>query len=121
MELQGKIIEVLDPITGTSAKGDWQKQTYVLETEGQYPKKIAFQVWNDNLRKFDICTDDEVTIGIDIESREYEGKWYTDVKAWKCSKGTSTNNDRTTPTNNKPAEQDTGTDNTTEEDDGLPF
>ena len=118
MELQGKIIEVQEIVEGTTKKGDhWQKQVYVLETDGQYPKKIAFQVWNDNLRKFDICTDDEVTIGIDIESREYDGKWYTDVKAWKCSKKGSGSKP-------EPKVEDTGTDDTENSDDefsDLPF
>ena len=86
MEITGKIIEVLPLVTGTSAKGLWKKQTCVLETEGQYPKQIAFDVWGDNVDKFALCKSQVVTIGIDIESREYNGKWYTEVRAWQCRK-----------------------------------
>ena len=85
MNLQGKIIQVIDEQSGESAKGPWRKQEYVLETDGQYPKKVCFMAWNDKIDEFAIKAGHVVDVGIDLESREYNGRWYTDVKAWKVT------------------------------------
>ena len=87
MEISGKIIELLVVKSGQSANGEWRKQEYVLETEAQYPKKVCFMVWGDKIDQFDIKKDEQLTVSIDLESREYNGRWYTDVKAWKVSRG----------------------------------
>ena len=86
MEISGKIIELLEVKSGQSANGEWRKQEYVLETEAQYPKKICFMAWGDKIDQFDIKKDEQLTVSIDLESREYNGRWYTDVKAWKVSR-----------------------------------
>ena len=83
MEITGRIVEVLEEQSGQSAKGGWRKQQYILETQGQYPKKICFMVWGDKIDDYKIKENDEVEVSIDIESREFNGRWYTDVKAWK--------------------------------------
>ena len=87
MEISGKIIELLEVKSGQSANGEWRKQEYVLETEAQYPKKVCFMAWGDKIDQFDIEKDEYLTVSIDLESREYNGRWYTDVKAWKVSRG----------------------------------
>ena len=87
MEISGKIIELLELKSGQSANGEWRKQEYVLETEAQYPKKVCFMAWGDKIDQFDIKKDEQLTVSIDLESREYNGRWYTDVKAWKVSRG----------------------------------
>ena len=87
MEISGKIIELLELKSGQSANGEWRKQEYVLETEAQYPKKVCFMAWGDKIEQFDIKKGDQLTVSIDLESREYNGRWYTDVKAWKVSRG----------------------------------
>ena len=87
MEISGKIIEVLEVKSGQSANGEWRKQEYVLETEAQYPKKVCFMAWGDKIDQFDIKTGEHLTVSIDLESREDNGRWYTDVKAWKVSRG----------------------------------
>ena len=86
MEIKGKIIEILPLKSGQSAKGEWRKQEYILETDSQYPKKICFMAWGDKIDQFNINQDDIVEVSIDLESREYNGRWYTDVKAWRVSK-----------------------------------
>ena len=86
MEIKGNILEILPEKTGTSEKGDWRKQEYILETEGQYPKKICFMIWNDKIDHFNIKQGENIIASVDIESREYNGKWYTDIKAWKVTK-----------------------------------
>ena len=86
MEITGKIIQILPEQSGESARGSWRKQEYVLETDGQYPKKICFMAWGDKIDEFAIRETETVTAVINLESREYNGRWYTDVKAWKVSR-----------------------------------
>jgi len=86
MEINGKIIELLPEKSGQSARGSWRKQEYVLETEDQYPKKICFMAWGDKIDEFAIQEGEELIISIDIESREYNNRWYTDVRAWRMVK-----------------------------------
>lgn len=84
MELKGKIIGVLPLQSGEGKNGTWQKQEYILETsDSKYPKKVCFAVWGDNIETFNITEGKELTASIDIESREFNGKWYTNVQAWK--------------------------------------
>ena len=89
MEIQGKIVNVLPLQSGEGRNGTWKKQEFVIETEGQYPKKICLSMWGDRIDENLIQEGNEVTASIDIESREYNGRWYTDVKAWKLE-GSST-------------------------------
>ena len=86
MEINGKIIELLPEQSGESATGTWRKQQYILETDSQYPKKICFMVWSDKIDELAIKQGENLSVSIDIESREYNGRWYTDVKAWKVTR-----------------------------------
>ena len=86
MNIKGKIIQVMDEQSGESAKGPWRKQEYVLETDGQYPKKVCFIVWNDKIDEWSMREGDFADVSFDLESREYNARWYTDVKAWKVTK-----------------------------------
>ena len=89
MELIGKIVQVLPLRTGTSKAGNpWQVQEYILETLGtQYPRKVCFEVFGDNVNKFPMQVGQEVTVSIDVESREFNGRWYTSVRAWNVVQG----------------------------------
>lgn len=86
MEISGKIIQVLDEQSGTGRNGVWRKRDYILETKGQYPKKVCLTVWGDKIDQFAMQDGEDVNAGIEIESREYNGRWYTDVKVWKVDK-----------------------------------
>jgi hypothetical protein len=86
MEINGKIIELLPEKTGESGNGPWRKQEFILETDGQYPKKVCFMAWGDKIDQFDIKQGEDLVVSIDLESREYNDRWYTDVKAWKVSR-----------------------------------
>ena len=90
LEINGKIVELLPVKSGQSANGEWRKQEYILETDGQYPKKICFMAWGDKIDQFNIKQGEMVEVSVDLESREYNGRWYTDVKAWKVSKDGAT-------------------------------
>lgn len=90
MEISGTIVQLLPEMGGTNKSGNpWRKREYVLETADQYPKKILFQVWGEKIDQYNLQQGDQATVSIDLESREYNGKWYTVVKAWKVQKGGS--------------------------------
>lgn len=123
MEITGKIIEILEEKSGESAKGGWRKQEYILETQDQYPKKICFMVWGDKIDDFGIKENQDVEVSIDIESREYNGRWYTDVKAWKVAQKGASQPASSEPTGNAappPSEEPLGMDEESSVDD-LPF
>lgn len=85
MELTGKIIQVLPEKSGQSTRGAWRKQEYVIEIPGDYPTKVCFMVWGDRIDQFGIQEEQTLNVSFDLESREYNGRWYTDVKAWKVT------------------------------------
>lgn len=84
MEIKGKLVNKLVPVSGTSAKGQWTKQEINIQTEETYPKQVIVSFWNEaaeSVGKLPIGT--VLTIQIAIESREYNGRWYTEVKGIK--------------------------------------
>ncbi|MCL2436193.1 MAG: DUF3127 domain-containing protein [Lentimicrobiaceae bacterium] len=85
MEIIGKLIQKLPLQSGISKTGNsWQKQEFVIETMEQYPRKICANLWGDKTAVLETLNiDDKVVMSFDLESREFNGKWYTDVKAWK--------------------------------------
>lgn len=94
MEISGKIIAVLPQTSGQGKNGLWRSQDYVLETTDQYPKKICFNLFNDKIDQFPMAIDDAVKVSFDVESREYNGRWYTTVRAWKVEKSDIISNDQ---------------------------
>lgn len=83
MELFGKIITALPERSGTSARGtQWRSVTYVLETQEQYPKKLAFDVVNDRIEALNIQVGEVLTVQFDINAREYNGKYFNSINAW---------------------------------------
>lgn len=102
MEVTGKIIQVLPLQSGTSQAGNpWKKQEYVLETEDAYPKKICFDFFGDRVDQFPLSLNDRIRLSFDIESREYNGRWYTNIRGWKADKI----GDQTTPAAPQPMGQ----------------
>ncbi|MBA4851176.1 DUF3127 domain-containing protein [Emticicia sp. BO119] len=83
MEITGRIIQLLPLQTGQGKNGVWKKQDFVIETEGQYPKKVCISAWGDKVSEQMLVVGKEVNVSFDIESREFNGRWYTDVRAWK--------------------------------------
>ena len=83
LSISGIVLNVLPLQTGTSKAGNqWQKQDFILETQGQYPRKVCICLFGDNVAKFPLQVGQSVTVSIDIESREFNALWYTDVRAW---------------------------------------
>lgn len=86
MQITAKIIQLLPLQSGESAKGTWKKQEVIVETEGKFPKKICIACWGDMADNEMLKETDKYFIfHIDVESREYNGRWYTDIKAWKIN------------------------------------
>ncbi|MBU0487534.1 MAG: DUF3127 domain-containing protein [Bacteroidetes bacterium] len=83
MNLTAKLTQVLPLQTGTGKNGEWKKQDIIVETDGQYPKKICISIWGDKIDEKQLLVGNMLKIDFDVESREFNGKWYTDVKAWK--------------------------------------
>lgn len=86
MEVTGKMFKMLPSVSGAGANGTWRKQEFVVETMDQYPKKIALEVWNDDVRSLEALEAGNVVKCLfNVESREYEGRWYTQCRAWKVN------------------------------------
>jgi hypothetical protein len=83
MQLTAKLIQLLPLQTGSGKNGQWKKQDIIVETEGQYPKKVCVSIWGDKINESVLQVGSQLNISFDVESREYNGRWYTDVKAWK--------------------------------------
>lgn len=93
MELEGRIARKMNVQTGTSARGAWSKQEFVLEyQEGNYPSQVCMNVWGeDKVRDLDgYQVGDRVRISFNLSSREYNGRWYTDVRAWRIEPAAGT-------------------------------
>ena len=93
MEISGKIVALLAEQTGQGKNGTWKKQEYILETTGQYPKKVCFSIWGDKIDQFNVKSGDTVEVSFDVESREYNQRWYTELRAWKVTAQGSAGND----------------------------
>ena len=83
MEITGKIINILPVQVGVGKTGnEWKKQEIIIQTEESYPKSICITLWSNTIDN-NIKQGDKIKASVEIESREYNGKWYTTVKAWK--------------------------------------
>jgi hypothetical protein len=83
MELTAKLIQLLPLQTGQGKNGPWKKQEIIVETPGQYPKKLCVAIWGDKINESILQIGSELKLYFDVESREYNGRWYTEAKAWK--------------------------------------
>lgn len=91
MDIQGKIIFASEPRGGVSQRSssNWKAQDFVIETHEQYPKKCCFTVFGeDRLNQFNIQVGEELTVSLDIDAHEYNGRWYNDIRAWRVQRGT---------------------------------
>jgi hypothetical protein len=89
MQLTARLVQVLPQETGTGRNGEWKKQSIILETDGQYPKKVCVTIWGDKINPALWQPNQMLTVDFDIESREFNSRWYTDVRAWKVEPATA--------------------------------
>ena len=83
MQLIGKLVQVLPIQTGTGRNGEWKKQDIIVETDGQYPKKVCISIWGDRINDQQLVVGNNLKLEFDIESKEFSGRWYTELKAWR--------------------------------------
>ena len=132
MELIGKAIAALQVKSGVSQRTgeQWQSREYVIETQEQYPKRMCFEVFGiDKLKEFNIRNNDLIKVHFDITAREYNGKWYNSIRAWKVEHvnpdGSVVGSTSAEPVSQAPAPQKPATPvaapTTQESDDDLPF
>lgn len=128
MELIGKIEKILDLQSGESARGPWKKQSFVIETKEQYPKKVCIVCWGEKVDELNSYKEGEdIKVSINLESREYNERWYTDVKAWRLERNIVAAPSQAPPVGETVVQNETGTSNSEtfalegEEDDPLPF
>ncbi len=88
LEITGSLITKLQVQSGSSTRGEWQKQEFVIETQETYPRKVCMNVWGaDKVSELASFREgDLLKISFNIESREYNQRWYTDIRAWRIEK-----------------------------------
>ncbi|MBM3918779.1 MAG: DUF3127 domain-containing protein [Sphingomonadales bacterium] len=87
MEVEGTIVQIMPLVSGQSARtgNTWRKQEFLLETSAQYPKKIFMSLMGEKIDQFPLREGERVRVSVDLESREYNGRWYSDIRAWKIA------------------------------------
>ncbi len=85
MDLKGKVITILPMVTGEGKNGPWKKLEFVIETQDQYPKKVMFGIMGAKIDQNPVIIGQEIVVSFDAESREYNGKYYTNLNAWKIT------------------------------------
>lgn len=109
MEIQGKVIAILEPQRFVSSKNgkEYVTTVFVIETPGQYPKKVAMKVMGeDKFKQMGIVMGGTYNVSFDVESREWQGKWFTECQAWRTQRVDVTQEQpqqSTTQTAQKPA------------------
>ena len=81
--MTGVVIAVLPERSGTSQRGEWKSQSFVIETQEQYPKHLCFEVFGaDRIAQFNIKGGEKITVQFDIDARQYQDRWFNSIKAW---------------------------------------
>lgn len=83
MEFDGKVLEILPASKGTSARGEWQRQNVIFEMPQEYSRKVCVTFFNKEADVAKLRVGATYTVSVNVESREYNGRWYTDVRAWR--------------------------------------
>ena len=86
MEFEGVVYKILPATQGTSARGEWKKQEVIFEIPSEFSRKVCVVFFNKESDVARLKEGATYTVSINIESREYNGRWYTDVRAWRIQK-----------------------------------
>jgi hypothetical protein len=85
--LTGKLLHILPQQSGTGKNGPWVKQDFIIETPGEFPRKVCISAWGEKAGEIGGYKEgEEVQVNVNIESREFNERWYTDIKAWRIEK-----------------------------------
>ena len=83
MEIKGKLVKILPAQTGQGRNGEWKRQEFIIELDGSFPRKACISTWGDKVNIETFMEGSVLNISFDVESREFNGKWYTNLTAWK--------------------------------------
>lgn len=88
LEIEGTLSQKMPVASGTSARGPWAKQEFILEfPDGNFTAKACFTAWGQekvqDLEKYQVG--DKVKVSFNLKSREYNGRWYNDLQIWKIA------------------------------------
>lgn len=87
MEFEGVVYKVLPAIKGTSARGEWTKQDVIFELPGEFSRKVCVSFWGDKAQEGAMLKEGEkINVSTNVESKEYNGRWFTEVRAWRIQK-----------------------------------
>lgn len=121
--IEGQITAILPETRGVGQRGEWVSQDFVLKTNDNYPKNICFTILGaDKIKEANIRIGDVVSIGVNLESREFNGRWYTSIKAWSVKKKSEARQQQSEPTpppSSKPKQNYAST--SQDDTDTLPF
>jgi hypothetical protein len=125
LEINGRITKVLTMESGQSKAGkEWKKQSFVIDTGAQYNPEICFSLFGDDkinmIRNYG--AGQEVKVSFNVSSREYNGKYYHNLDAWKIEGlGANANGNTPPPPSEEPMAINTANLSSDESDDDLPF
>lgn len=88
LEIEGRIKQKLAKQSGQGTKGSWTKQDFILEyQDGSYPADVCLTAFgNDKVADLDkYQVGDSVKVAFNLRAREYNGRWYNDVRVWRIT------------------------------------
>ena len=88
LELEGTLRQKLGVQSGTSARGPWAKQEFILEfPDGNFTSQACFTAWGqDKVQELDkYQVGDRIKVSFNLKSREYNGRWYNDLQIWRIA------------------------------------
>ncbi|MBU0764711.1 MAG: DUF3127 domain-containing protein [Bacteroidetes bacterium] len=86
MDITGTIRKILPEVTGQGKNGIWRRQDFIIETKDEFPRSVCISTWGDKVSLTEFSESDEVKVSFNLESREYNNRWYTDVRAWRVER-----------------------------------
>lgn len=87
LELTGTVKQINPTESGEGKNGQWRKKSFLLEyMDGNYPKIVEIQGMNKAVDYIEKLGEGETTtVHFNVESREYNGRYYTECKLWKTT------------------------------------
>ncbi|MCD7970621.1 MAG: DUF3127 domain-containing protein [Alistipes sp.] len=107
MEIEATVVKLLPVVKGTSQRGEWTKQEVIIEQGGEFGRKLCVSFWGDKAQDAaSLREGDRISVWLNLESREYNGRWYTEARVWKMSRAASAPAAQPVPANDFPLPAD---------------